>query len=254
MIALLHHSTGNCIWKGGVPEWFEKYNAENGTSYEIIEQVFPKQEPYGWKNYPYDYWNIWVDHAGDQPYQEEPTLEILTPEYDVIIWKHCYPVSNISPDTGSPDVRSSAKRLENYTLQYEALKAKMREFPETKFIVWTGAALVESATNEENALRAKTFFSWVCEEWDEPGDNIFVWDLYALETGGELYLKPEFAASSGDSHPGADFARSTAPLFSQRIVDVIEGRGDSGNITGNATANRDRTWGQIKSAPSGNTL
>jgi hypothetical protein len=253
-ILLLHHSTGGVIWNGGVSDWFGAYNAERGSDYRIAERAFPKSSPYGWQNYPYDYWNIWVDHAGDQPYQEEPTLEILTPEYDVIIWKHCYPVSNISPDTGSPDVRSSAKRLENYTLQYEALKAKMREFPETKFIVWTGAALVESATNEENALRAKTFFSWVCEEWDEPGDNIFVWDLYALETGGELYLKPEFAASSGDSHPGADFARSTAPLFSQRIVDVIEGRGDSGNITGNATANRDRTWGQIKSAPSGNTL
>ena len=104
-------------------------------------------EGYPWANYPYDYYNIWVKHAGDAPYQGEPTLEMLTKEYDVIVWKHCYPVGNILPDTGTPDVDSAEKRLENYKLQYAELKEKMRSFPDTKFIVWTGAALTEATTH-----------------------------------------------------------------------------------------------------------
>jgi hypothetical protein len=232
MVLFLHHSTGGVIWNGGVAAWLAAYNAAHGTAYQAVEQAFPKSSPYGWANYPYDYWNIWVAHAGPAPFQEESTLEMLAPEHDVIVFKHCYPVSNIEPDTGAPDIASDAKRLENYYLQYAALKAKMREFPDTRFIVWTGAALTASSTTEANAQRARQFFGWVRDTWDEPGDNIFVWDLFELETDGGLYLKPEYAAGAGDSHPSAAFAQRTAPLFAQRLVDVIEGRGDSGSVTG----------------------
>ncbi len=92
---------------------------------------------------------------------KEPTLEILTQTYDVIVWKHCFPVSNVAADTGSPpDITSSIKSQENYKLQYNALKAKMHEFPNKRFIVWTGAALVESATNAAEAERARDFANW----------------------------------------------------------------------------------------------
>jgi hypothetical protein len=157
---------------------------------------------------------------------------MLAPQYDVIAFKHCYPVSQIEPDTGAPDVASDAKRSENYRLQYAALKEKMRQFPDTRFIVWTGAALAESNTTQAHAQRARQFFTWVRDEWDEPGDSIFVWDLFELETEGGLYLKPEYAAGPGDSHPAASFAQRTAPLLAQRIVDVIEGKGDIGSVTG----------------------
>ncbi|MDD3642087.1 MAG: hypothetical protein PHQ19_01280 [Candidatus Krumholzibacteria bacterium] len=202
------------------------YDREHGTGYGIVEIEFPKESPYGWNNYPHDYWNIWVRNAGPGPYLEEPTLEILSKEHDVVVFKHCFPVSGILPDTGAPDLSSSEKRIENYRLQYEALREKMRSFPGTKFIVWTGAALVRGATDEGQALRAREFFEWVAGEWDEPGDNIYVWDFYALETEGGLYLRDEYAKGPTDSHPNAGFARRVAPLLGQRIVDVIEGRGD----------------------------
>lgn len=245
-ILLLHHSTGGVIWSGGVPGWFARHNAAHGTNYQIAERIFPQDAPYGWQNYPYDYWNIWVDHAGDSLYMEEPTLERLASQYEVIAWKHCYPVSNIEQDTGKPDIRSPEKRAENYILQYEALKAKMRQFPRTKFIVWTGAALVQSATSEENAQRARDFFAWVRDTWDEPGDNIYVWDLYALETAGGLYLASENAAGPGDSHPSETFARRAAPLFAQRVVDVIEGQGDRLPATGEPTPVPEQNWGEVK--------
>ena len=226
-IIFLHHSTGNVIWKAGVQKWFKKYNKKHGTKYDVVERIFPAESPYGWNNYPYDYWNIWVKNAGPYPYQNEPTLEMLTRDYDLIVFKHCFPVGAIDEDTGAPDVASSEKRIENYVLQYEALKKKMHEFPGTKFLVWTGAALVRQATDEARALRTKRFFDWVKNEWDEPGDNIFLWDFYGLETEGGLYLKDEYAESPTNSHPNKKFAKTAAPLLCQRMVDVLEGRGDT---------------------------
>ena len=176
-ILLLHHSTGECIWNGGVPQWLEAYNAGHGTRYAIEERNFPAEQPYGWENFPYDYWNIWVRHAGREPYKQEPTLEMLAPPYRLIVFKHCFPVSNIEPDTGRADVASSDKRLENYLLQYAALKSKLREFPNTRFLLWTGAAQVRGDIDEASARRARDFFAWVRGTWDEPGDNIYLWDF-----------------------------------------------------------------------------
>ena len=231
-ILFLHHSTGGNIWAGGVKEWFEYYNKTEKTNYSIFELNFPKDSPYGWNNYPFDYWNIWINHAGEESYKEEPTLEIFTKTYDVIIWKHCFPVSDIEEDTGNPSINSEEKRLENYKLQYNSLKEKMKEFPNTKFIVWTISALTESSTTEEKAIRAQEFYNWVKNEWDEKGDNIFLWDFYILETEGELYMKNENAVSETDSHPNNVFSQKVAPYFCKRIVDVIEGRGDITDISG----------------------
>lgn len=231
-ILFLHHSTGQVIWEGGVPDLIDQYNHKNGTSYFIEAQEFPKDYPYGWSNYPYDYWNIWVEHAGEEPFMEEPTLEILTQDYQMIIWKHCFPVSDIEENSGEADVSSDVKSIENYQLQYLALKEKMHEFPETLFLVWTGAAQVKGATTKGNAQRAQKFFEWVKKEWDQPGDNIYIWDFFQLETEGGIYLKNQYAASSDDSHPNYEFAERVAPMLVQRIVDVIEGRGDEGSLTG----------------------
>jgi len=231
-VLYLHHSTGECVWKGGVPEALAAYNKTKGTSYSIEAQDFPKKKPYGWANYPYDYWNIWVKHAGNEPHMEEPTLEILTRNWDVIVFKHCFPVSSVQPDTGKPDIESPRKSLENYKLQYNALKEKMRTFPNARFIVWTGALLSAADTDKETAERARGFYDWVRDAWDEKGDNVFVWDFATLEGDGGLFLRKEYEEEPGDSHPGPEFCRKTAAFFVRRLVDVIEGRGDSGSITG----------------------
>jgi hypothetical protein len=233
-VLFLHHSTGECIWNGGVARWFQDYNRAHSVRYTITEQAFPKESPYGWENYPYDYWNIWVRNAGGEPFRQEPTLEMLSKKYDVIVLKHCFPVSNIEADTGRPDVASSEKRIENYRLQYAALKKKIRAFRKVRFLVWTGAAQVASDTDEAMARRARQFFEWVRTRWDEKGDNIYLWDFYSLQTEGGLYFKPAYA--SGDAHPNQAFSKKVAPMFCRRLVDVIQGRGDSGSILGAAPA------------------
>jgi len=229
-IIFLHHSTGGVIWDGGIPQALASYNASHATQYSITNQTYP-DAPYPWENYPYDYWNLWVAHTGASMDQNQANLDMLTRDYDVVVFKHCFPVSAIDPDVGPASVSSSTKSLQNYYLQYGALKARLRGFPNKRFIVWTGAALRIEDTTLENATRAKTFFDWVRNTWDEKGDNVFVWDFYALETEGTLYLTP--ANADTDSHPNKAFGQRVAPLFVNRLVDVIEGRGDTGSITGN---------------------
>jgi len=236
-IIFLHHSTGYSVWlgktnnylykltgKGDVQKYIATYNRKNKTSYNVSERFFPSKEPYGWNNYPYDYYNIWVKNAGDTPYMEESTLEMLTKEYDVIAFKHCFPVSRIQQDTSAPDINSDIKTLENYKLQYEALKEKMHEFPENKFIVWTPAVNTQKLMSEEEAIRTREFRDWIVNEWDEKGDNVFVWDFYSHETEGGLYLPEKNAVSPDNSHPGVEFSARVAPLLGQFLIDVIESK------------------------------
>lgn len=205
-----------------VPAWFTNYNIANGTNYQITEQAFPKAKPYGWNNYPYDYYNIWVKNGENDYFKEEPTLKTLTPKYDLIVFKHCFPISDIKEDLGTGNIDSPEKRIENYKLQYQALKEKIHQFPETKFVLWTGAALVQNETTPEKAARSREFFNWVKNEWDEENDNIFIWDFFELETEGGNYLKDEYAVSPNDSHPNTAFSETAAPLFCQKIIDTIE--------------------------------
>jgi hypothetical protein len=233
-IIFLHHSTGHNIWLGGtnqylykltgkgrVSRYFDDYNRKNGTDYEITDRIFPKSIPYGWKNYPFDYYNIWVRNEGPLPYMEEPTLEILTARFDVIIFKHCFPVGRIMADRGIPDINSEEKRLENYKLQYNALKYKMYSFPEKKFIVWTPPASIRGLITSDEAERTREFCSWMTEIWKEKGDNIYIWDFHKYETEGGLFLEEKNAYSPNDNHPGKEFSERMAPLFGNYIIDVI---------------------------------
>jgi hypothetical protein len=254
-IIFLHHSTGWIIWgtktsiltkvawrfnklfdyvgtNADLPKMFKEYNSGHNSNYKIVKKPFPKTKPYGWHNYPFDYYNIWVKNAGLTPYMKEPTLEILTSDYEVIIFKHCFPSSNIKPDVEPADINSDYKSIANYKLQYDALRKKLQEFPNTKFILFTVAANVNANTSEEEAYRARMFYEWVLNEWDLPDDNIYIWDLYNLETEGELYLKEEYAAAINDSHPNEIFAKKASKLLFNRIIDVIENNGEETTITG----------------------
>jgi len=256
-IIFLHHSTGVRIWHGfptrlsyfvnarigkelsylfyrkaPLPHLVKKYNKRKRKNYVVEGITFPKIAPYGWNNYPYDYYNIWVKHAGATPFMEEPTLEMLTKEYQVVIFKHCFPVSNIQANKDTSDINSDYKSIANYKLQYLSLREKLHEFPGTKFIVFTGAVQVKSQISIEEAVRAKEFNRWVINEWDQLDDNIYIWDLYTLQTKGGLYFTQEYAVSENDSHPNKDFAGDVVKLLFNRIIDVVENNGSETTLTG----------------------
>ena len=254
-IVFLHHSVGLIIWgtetslktkvawrinklysyigkNDDLPSMFKDYNEKNGSNYQITKKPFPKTRPYGWHNNPHDYYNIWVKNAGEEAYMKEPTLEMLTKEYQVIILKHCFPVSRIKAADGNPVLDTRVKTIANYQLQYEALRAKLHEFPDTKFILFTGAVPVKSDIQEDDARRAREFFEWVKTQWDQPGDNIHIWDFHELQTEGGIFFLDKHAESPNDSHPSNEFADQVSPLLFNRIIDVIENNGTSTNLKG----------------------
>ncbi len=228
----LHHSTGGAVYSSGVEAYFNNYNSQNGTNYSIIERPYPSS-PYPWDNYAYDYWYLWVDGNCNSEESGIECLETLTQEYDVIIWKHCYPGADIIAADGKPNISSSRKTLANYKLQYNALKEEMAKYPNTKFIVWTLAPRHRLATNPANAARAKEFVEWVRHEWlkENPG-NIYLFDFYAhaaqedeSTTNDDLYcLRYEYERNheKRDSHPNSTANKKIAPIFAQAIIDVMQ--------------------------------
>ncbi len=223
-VLFLHHSTGGCVWRGGVPEWFERYNAEHGTDYNVVARAYPHW-PHPWTNDPFDYWRLWVAHRGASTHLGQETLDQLAAAYDVIVWKHCFTAAEIAPDDGPGRAGARTKTLADFKATYEALAAEMHRFPETTFIVWTVPPRAPGDTTPEQAARATEFARWVREEWDAPGDNIHIFDYHELAApGGEL--RAGYPLSPADSHPSEAFSAQAAQALGQRITDIVEGRAD----------------------------
>lgn len=245
-IVLLHHSTGDIIWHGKeiplftkivrkispklaklasskakLPKLINEYSLHNEKTYHIDALRYPVNSG----NNPYNYYDNWVKNDQNTSTSNNLSLDELTKRYNVIIFKHCFSAAHIKEDKVESDINSSYKSISNYKHQYNALKQKLNSYPNTKFILFTGAAEVKSQINEAQAQRANSFFTWVKNEWDTHDDNIFIWDLYGLQTEGGIYLKEEFAQSSDDSHPNASFANDACNLLCKRIIDVIDNNG-----------------------------
>ncbi|MBI5062309.1 MAG: hypothetical protein HZB87_02225, partial [Desulfatitalea sp.] len=220
--------------EGGVANWFQTYNQSNDTNLQITERAYPSS-PYPWDNYPYDYWNLWVNAACDSSDPDIECLNTLTQDYEVVVFKHCYPGAAVLEDSGTASVSSSEKRLENYRLQYRALRSLMDGYPNTIFIVWTLAPLHRLATSPDDAARAKQFVDWVNTDFlTEDGNhpNIFIFDFWGIvaeddptPVNGQVNcLRYAFESShdSGDSHPNQSANEVAGPAFAQRIVDAIQ--------------------------------
>lgn len=247
-VLFLHHSTGESVWRGGVPQWFEAYNAARGTTYRIVEHAYP-HAPYPWRNDPADYCRLWLPEGqpATSAVDGQETLADLTRHFDVIVLKTCFTGSDLLEDdpagnAGSPsldgDATSMRKTPANYRACLRALRDAFNAYPQTRFVVWTMPPRVAAETSSQAARLAAQVADWMRQDWDIPGDNVYLWDYRALAMEGAKgdVPGPLYAVSGKDSHPSAGFAARVAPLLAQRIVDVIEGRGDTGPRTGILTA------------------
>lgn len=236
-VIFLHHSTGWAVYnEGHMADWINNYNTEHVTSYELTERSYP-DAPYPWDNYPYDYWNLWINNACDNSNPGIACMDKLCADYNVIIFKHCYPGSAITDDPANPSASSPVKSIANYKLQYRALRTLMDGYPENKFIVWTLAPLHRLATNSAAAAKARQFTDWVKNDWlTEDGQshpNIYIFDFwgYTAESnptpaqGKVNCLKYEYEymhENTDDSHPNTLANETVGPLFAQFIVNTIE--------------------------------
>jgi hypothetical protein len=196
----LHHSTGNGVYKEGkVNEWITDYNPKNGSNIELTERSYPNQ-PYEWKNYAFDYWNLWINGECDSGQPGIECMNTLTRDYQMIIFKHCFPGAHVLEDTGRPQINSERKSLENYKVQYRALRRRMDNYPDNIFGVWTLAPLHRLSTNPEEASRGKEFVDWVNNQW--------------LKEDGKSH-------ESGDSHPNTVANEAVGPVFAKFIDDAL---------------------------------
>ncbi len=243
----LHHSTGGAVYsQGHVADTIDAYNIAHGTNYQLDQRAFP-HTPYPWNNYPYDYWNLWVNGACSSENPKIECLESMLNNYDIVIFKHCYPGSDIIADIANPNASSKVKCLANYKLQYRALKAKMDDFPNKKFIVWTLAPLHRLATNAEKAKRAQEFVNWVKNDWltedNQNHPNIFIFDFFNIvaennenpQQGKVNCLKYEYEKNHNgrDSHPNKQANIVAGAAFANFIISVFNEQG--------TTAKRDKT-------------
>lgn len=235
-VIFLHHSTGGNLYsEGKVANWISNYNSNNSTNYQISEFSYP-DTPYPWNNYPYDYWNLWINGACNSESKTIECINTICSNYNVIIFKHCFPGAHIYADEAVSSASSSKKTLGNYKLQYRALRSLMDSYPQNKFIIWTLVPLHRLATNEANAARAKQFVDWVKNEWlTEDGKshpNIYIFDFwsYAAESNatpvnGKINcLKYEYERShtATDSHPNTMANIFIGPKFAEFVVNVLK--------------------------------
>jgi len=236
-VMFLHHSTGNNLfYEGNVAGHIAGYNATSGTNIQVTEFSFPNT-PWPWSNYPYDYWKLWIGGSCSNSDPDIRCMDNLAANYDVVIFKHCYPGANIEADLGTPDVASSRKSIENYKAQYRALRSLMDGYPNTDFIVWTLVPLHRLATTPDKAVRAKQFVDWVKSQWlTEDGrahPNIHIFDVFGLwaeqspspANGTQYCLKYvyERSHSGSDSHPNQMANENAGLPFAERIVEIASG-------------------------------
>ena len=107
-VIFLHHSTGAGVYsQGNVASWITNYNTAHSKSYQVTERSYP-DTPYPWENYPYDYWNLWINSAStcNSTNPKIECINTLTQNYKVIIFKHCFPGAGIGADGATSSVSS----------------------------------------------------------------------------------------------------------------------------------------------------
>jgi hypothetical protein len=246
----LHHSTGDGVFsEGQVTDKIVQYNSAHQTNYQIDEFSYP-DSPYPWANYPYDFWNLWINGGCNSDKPGIECLETLSERYDVIVFKHCFPGANIQGDAENPDVSSGEKTLANYKLQYRALREKFDQFPDRKFVVWTLTPQHRNATNPNEAARAREFVNWVKNSWlSEDGNhhsNIFIFDFFnvvaesneAPANGAVNCLKYEYEGDhdGSDGHPNQQANQAAGEEFVNFMVQVFQ----SSHATENLPLNEDK--------------
>jgi hypothetical protein len=216
-IIFMHHSTGaGVMHDGNVREgltelgyqfWDHDYNDEGlsdgdgnnlGYSWDVPGD---NTDPDGW-------YNIF-----NQPVTSPPsnTLSHML-EYDVIIFKSCFPASAIYDDD----------MFDSYQEYYLSIRNVMDMYPEKMFIAWTTAPLVPNETNAEEATRARRWSEYLTsEEYIEGHPNVYVFDFFNLMADEDGFLRSDYRSDEWDSHPSERANRIAGPVLVDYIDQVI---------------------------------
>jgi hypothetical protein len=129
-------------------------------------------------------------------------------QHDIVMFKSCYPASQIDSDA----------KLEQYKKWYTSLLPTFRKHTDILFIAMSTPPLVRRDTKKENAARARKWSKWITTEYAKDLKNVQVFDLFnalAIREGqkNENTLVPQFAKDKWDSHPTPAGAKAVTRLF-----------------------------------------
>jgi len=222
-IFFLHHSCGyNLIHQGGVREkfttagydfWDHGYNDQGltrpdgtaaGYSYNIPND---NTDPDGLAR-------IFAQHVYKLPVNALSGLF----QHEVIAFKSCFPVSNITSD----------EQLETYKTYYFNIRDVMDRHPDKIFIVVTQPPLNPAATDAEAAARARALAEWLgSPEYLSNHPNIFCFDFFNYlaedDPASPDYNMLKAAYRDGtDSHPNVRANETIGPLFVDFVLNAIQ--------------------------------
>jgi hypothetical protein len=216
-ILFMHHSTGgNLIREGEVREglavlgyefWDHGYNEEGlsdsrgeptGTRFDVPGD---NTDPDGWAA------------VFAQPILVPPanTLGRML-EYDVILFKSCFPSSNIADE----------ESLAGYEAYYLAIRDVVDQHPDRLFIAFTPPPLVPNETEPANAGRARRWAEYLASA-DYAGErrNLAVFDFFSLLAGTDGTLRSEYRIDEWDSHPNQRANETIGPLLVSFVNEAV---------------------------------
>jgi hypothetical protein len=222
-VIFLHHSVGrNLINQGGVREslttagfqfWDHDYNWEGlsypdgtltGYSYGIPDD---NTDPDGLARLFAQRGYAWPLNAFSGLMQHE-----------VIVFKSCFPASNIASD----------EQLEDYKSYYLSMRDVTDQHRDKIFIVVTPPPLNPAATDAETAARARAFADWLkSDEFLVGHPNVFTFDFFDLLAEGDPsapdrnMLRTAYREGE-DSHPNELANETIGPLFADFIIDAVQ--------------------------------
>jgi len=151
--------------------------------------------------------------------------DILYPpgiENDIIMFKPCFPNSDISAEGTPPgNPLEKDRTIWNYKSVFENLSEQFSKAPRKLFIYVTAPPLVPGETAVENASRAREFNNWVKNNFVSDYRkriglaNFWVFDLFDVLADSSNFLRPAYRRSDTNSHPNADGSREATSRFLQ---------------------------------------
>jgi hypothetical protein len=138
-------------------------------------------------------------------------------QYDVIIFKTCYPTTKIVSD----------EQLAEDKKFYEQIRESIKKYPDKIFILFTPPPLRKELTQPEFAQRAKNLVDWlISPEYVKNVQNLKIFDFFnllAAKSGPHTnMLRPEFTRLiTLDSHPNQRANKEVGKTFAEFLINSL---------------------------------
>jgi hypothetical protein len=258
-IIFIHHSCGSNWLKDGLHKALlaKSYIDErNDIDYDtVVSNDSGRPSSLGSEpgdNTNMNHWILWFNDYLDNL----KTFRCSDGENRIIMFKSCFPISNIlsnGTEPGSPF--SSTRTISNYkavyryfnntngkytrnSINYKPLEQIFAENPDFLFIPVTAPPRhygPNDATNDIQARRARQFNNWLKKDWlndyneRNPGlHNVAVYDWFDNlsypnnHSSHPNRLKKEFGGNNGDSHPNTMANKASTVDFSTGTENFID--------------------------------